>query len=82
MAPSNWVPEAVEMVVGERDFQMMVSQMFVAIKREIPEPNPYPFCKSSSQTMTRIPAKNSCTTIRKAFPAPRSARSPYIPDTT
>lgn len=41
MAPSNSVPRPVLMVVGENAFQMMVSQMFVAMKREIPEPRPY-----------------------------------------
>ena len=28
------------MVVGEKDFQTMVSQMLVAMKREMPEPRP------------------------------------------
>jgi hypothetical protein len=40
--PSNWVPEAVLIVVGEKDLQIIVSQIFVAIKREIPDPRPYP----------------------------------------
>jgi hypothetical protein len=31
------------MVTGENDFQRMVSQMLVAMKREIPDPRPYPF---------------------------------------
>lgn len=30
-------------VAGENAFQTIVSQIFVAIKREIPEPSPYPF---------------------------------------
>lgn len=41
MAPSNSVPLPVLIVVGENAFQMIVSQMFVAMKREIPEPSPY-----------------------------------------
>ena len=40
MAPSNSVPLPVLMVVGENAFQIMVSQMFVAIKREMPDPSP------------------------------------------
>ena len=31
------------MVVGENAFQMIDSQILVAMKREIPEPRPYPF---------------------------------------
>lgn len=30
-------------VAGENAFQTMVSQILVAIKRDIPLPNPYPF---------------------------------------
>ena len=37
-APSNSVPRPVLMVVGEKAFQMMVSQMLVAMKSEMPEP--------------------------------------------
>jgi len=43
IAPSNSVPWSVLMVIGEKDFQRMFSQMFVAIKSEIPDPSPYPF---------------------------------------
>ena len=39
-APSNSVPRPVLMVVGEKAFQMMDSQMLVAMKREMPEPRP------------------------------------------
>lgn len=41
MAPSNSVPRPVLIVVGENAFQMMVSQMFVAMNREMPDPRPY-----------------------------------------
>ena len=34
-------------------------QILVAMKREIPEPSPYPFCRSSSKHITMIPAKQS-----------------------
>ena len=36
------------MVVGDNAFQMMFSQMLVAMNNEIPEPKPYPFCNNSS----------------------------------
>lgn len=60
MAPSNSVPLPVLIVVGENAFQMIVSQMFVAMKREIPEPSPYLYhhhgsrsCESSQMSATR-----------------------------
>ena len=37
---SNSVPLPVLMVVGEKAFQMMLSQILVAMKREIPDPSP------------------------------------------
>jgi hypothetical protein len=43
MAPSYSVPISVLVVIGEKAFQTMVSQILVAMKREIPDPNPYPF---------------------------------------
>nr|CAD7428518.1 unnamed protein product [Timema monikensis] len=39
-APSNSVPRPVLTVAGLNAFQTIVSQMFVAIKRDIPEPKP------------------------------------------
>ena len=36
IAPSNSVPRPVLIVVGEKAFQMMFSQIFVAMKSEIP----------------------------------------------
>lgn len=39
-APSNSGPRPVLIVVGLKALQMMFSQMLVAMKREIPEPNP------------------------------------------
>lgn len=47
-------------VVGLKAFHTMVSQMFVAMKREIPDPRPYPFWSSSSKSRTIRPATNSC----------------------
>ena len=38
-APSNSVPLPVLMVVGEKAFQMIDSQMLVAMKREMPVQN-------------------------------------------
>lgn len=40
MAPSNSVPLPVLIVVGENAFQIIVSQIFVAMNREIPDPRP------------------------------------------
>lgn len=37
---NNYLP--VLTVAGENAFQTIVSQMFVAMKREIPDPRPYP----------------------------------------
>lgn len=48
IAPSNSVPRPVFSVAGEKAFQTIVSQMFVAMNSEIPEPNPYPFLKMMS----------------------------------
>lgn len=58
-APSNSVPLPVLIVVGENALHTMFSHMLVAMKREIPEPNPYPFCKNSSRMITMIPAMNN-----------------------
>lgn len=41
MAPSNSVPLPVLIVVGENAFQIIVSQMLVAMNREMPDPRPY-----------------------------------------
>lgn len=43
MQPSNSVSPPDVMVMGEKDFQRMVSAVLAAIKTEIPEFNPYPF---------------------------------------
>jgi hypothetical protein len=44
-------------VMGEKAFQTMVSHILVAMKREIPDPNPYPFYNISSSMMMMYPAK-------------------------
>lgn len=54
------LPLPVLTVVGLKAFHTMVSQMLVAMKREIPEPRPYPFWSSSSSSRTIMPATNSC----------------------
>ena len=41
--PSNSVPASVLTVIGEKERQKIVSHTLLAIKREIPWPNPYPF---------------------------------------
>lgn len=82
MAPSYSTPASVVMDMGEKALQRMFSQMLVAMKREIPEPNPYPLLIISSSMRTTIPAKVSWIMIIKALPAPNLSISPYIPDQT
>ena len=59
IAPSYSTPPSWLRVIGLKDFQRMLSQMLVAMNKEIPDPMPYPFCMSSSRRITRIPAKTS-----------------------
>lgn len=55
--------------MGEKDFQMIVSQMLIAIKTEIAElPNPWPLESKSSKRITIIPANVNYKTINKALP--------------
>lgn len=54
------LPRPVFTVVGLNAFHTIVSQMLVAMKREMPEPRPYPFCRSSSKRRTIRPATKSC----------------------
>lgn len=54
------LPLPVLTVVGLKAFHTMVSQMLVAMNKEIPEPRPYPFWSSSSSSRTIMPATNSC----------------------
>ena len=80
IAPSNSVPWSVLIVTGEKDFHKIDSQMFVAMKREIPDPSPYPFCKSSSSISTMNPAKNNYPIINTDLIIPSSPTGPYIPE--
>lgn len=57
MAPSYSVPYSVLVVIGEKAFHNMVSQMLVAMKSEIPLPNPYPLLNISSNIIMMYPAK-------------------------
>lgn len=72
IAPSNSAPCSVRIVIGEKLFQRIISQMFVAMNKETPLPRPQPFCKSSSRSSTIIPAIESCTTIRMEVTGPMS----------
>lgn len=72
IAPSNSGPRPVLMVVGEKAFQTIDSQMLVAMKREIPDPRPYPLVRSSSRRMTISAAATSWRMRRRQTPAPRS----------
>jgi hypothetical protein len=55
----NLINYSVFKVIGENDFQTMVSQTLVAINNEIPDPNPYPFDNISSNKMIMYEAKVS-----------------------
>lgn len=74
--PSNSIPLSVLIVIGEKHFQIIVSQILVAINNEIPEPSPYPFYNNSSNMITTIPAKVNYKMIKSAFPAPILSISP------
>lgn len=80
MAPSNSVPWSVLIVTGEKLFHRMVSQMLVAMKREIPDPNPYPFYNNSSSISTMKPAMNNWKMIKADRISPSSDGGPYIPE--
>ena len=71
MAPSNSAPRPVLMVVGEKAFQMMFSQMFVAMNSEIPEPSPY-LMDTSISTYMYIPRPHAAphVSIMRAFQLP------------
>lgn len=58
-------PRPVFTVVGLNAFQTIVSQMLVAMKREMPEPSPYPFWRSSSKSRTINPATKSYSQKKK-----------------
>jgi len=79
-APSYSFPISVLTEMGEKAFQTMVSQILVAMNREIPDPSPYPFYNISSSRMIIYPANVSWMIIRIAFPAPTDSMSPYIPE--
>ncbi len=59
IAPSYSTPLSEVTVKGEKAFQIIFSLMLVAMNSEIPEPIPYPFDRSSSSSITKIPAKTS-----------------------
>lgn len=77
--PSNSVPYYVVIVIGEKDFQIMFSQILVAMNSEIPLPKPYPLLSMSSRSNTTIPANTSCPKINRQFPNPIVLTSPYYP---
>ena len=66
------MPYSLLIVMGLSDFQTMLYEILTAIKREIPEPSPYPFCSMSSSKITMNPEAVSWMTISIAFPTPIS----------
>jgi len=75
-APSNSVRPSLRIVMGLKAFQRMFSQMLVAMKREMPDPIPYPAWSISSSMMTTHPAKVNWSTIIIALPKPISSMVP------
>ena len=53
--PSNSVPDYDVIVNGDKHFHKIVSQMFVAMNKLIPLPNPCPFYNISSNNITMNP---------------------------
>lgn len=80
IAPSNSAPYSVLIVIGEKLFHKMISQMFVAINSEIPEPRPYPFWSNSSNKSTITPAIDSWATMSMDLITPSSSTCPYMPE--
>ena len=53
--PSNSVPYSDFKVIGLSVLHIIFSHMLTAMKRETPDPNPYPFCSISSSRITINP---------------------------
>jgi hypothetical protein len=68
------------MVMGLSDRHTIFSEMLTAMKSEIPEPSPYPFCSMSSSSITMNPEAVSCMMMSIALPTPISETDPYAPD--
>jgi hypothetical protein len=78
--PSNYVPYSDLIVIGLSERQTIFYEILTAIKSEIPEPNPYPFCSISSSRITMKPEAVSWMIINIALPIPISETEPYAPD--
>lgn len=81
-APTNSAPRPRSTVAGLSALVTTPSQVLAAVNREMPEPNPYPFWRSSSRKMATMPPSTSCSTTSTALPAPSTPTLPYAPDST
>ena len=71
MAPSYSSPNSVFILNGLKDFQTIVSQILIAINKDIPlYPRPYPFSSNSSNKNTTTPAKTNWATIKTQLVTP------------
>lgn len=74
--PSNSMPNSDARVIGENNDQNIISDVFATMKREIPEPRPYPPFIIESNKITINPANISCIMISMIFTNPRASGGP------
>jgi hypothetical protein len=56
--------------MGLNERHTIFYEILTAINKEMPEPNPYPFCSISSSRITMNPEAVSCIIISIALPIP------------
>ena len=78
-APSNYTPNYEVIVTGLKANQNITSDVFATIKRDIPEPRPYPFDKISSNKITTHPAPINCSIIKTIVELSIWDGIPYAP---
>lgn len=74
--PSNSIPYSEVKVTGLNKFQKINSDVLATIKREIPEPKPYPDLNKSSRRITINPAPINCPIIKHILKIPKVDGSP------
>lgn len=74
--PSNSMPNSEDSVIGENRDQTIFYEVFATIKREIPDPNPYPSFNIESNKITITPANISCIRIKTIVTAPNVLGGP------
>lgn len=74
--PSNSIPYSEASVIGENNDQTIFSDVLATMKREIPEPNPYPSLSIESNKITITPANINWLNIRMILTVPRVLGGP------